>query len=152
MNSDTETFSVSVGRETRVLVADDSRVARALMASHLRAQGCVVVEATDGEEALAMAREWSADVVLLDTELPGWDGLDVLDRFKSDPSLAHLPVVFVSHRTSTEDVVEGLKRGAHDYLRKPLDPAELVARVHAAAREKALQDGLRSSNQELTRT
>jgi PleD family two-component response regulator len=76
----------------------------------------------------------------------------VLARIKADPRLADIPVVFVTSRVTTDDVVEGLRLGAHDYLRKPFEPSELLARVHAAVRIKALQDELRLRNAELELT
>src|SRR5512133_996046 len=81
--------------------------------------------------------------------MPYLDGHAVLARVKADPRLADIPVVFVTSRVTTEDVVEGLRLGAHDYLRKPFEPSELLARVHAAVRSKALQDELRLRNAEL---
>ena len=136
----------------RVLLADDSAVSRALLRAQLNARGYQVIDAAGGREALAAARELDPDVVLLDLELPGEDGFAILEQFKVDSQLAHIPVVVISRRSATEDAVRGLERGAHDYLRKPVEPAELVARVHAAARAKALHDGMRRANAELART
>ena len=68
---------------------------------------------------------------------------------KADPDLADIPVVFLTGRTDTADIVEGLRLGAHDYLKKPFEPAELIARVSAAVRLKVLQDELRLRNAEL---
>ena len=70
--------------------------------------------------------------MLLDVEMPQLDGHAVLARIKADPRLADIPVVFVTSRVTTDDVVEGLRLGAHDYLRKPFEPSELLARGHAA--------------------
>jgi two-component system, cell cycle response regulator len=81
--------------------------------------------------------------------MPQLDGHAVLAGIKADPRLADIPVVFVTARVTTDDVVEGLRLGAHDYLRKPFEPSELLARVHAAVRSKALQDELRLRNAEL---
>jgi diguanylate cyclase (GGDEF)-like protein len=109
----------------------------------------VVIEAVDGEEALLMCRAEHPDVVLLDVEMPKLDGHGVLVALRADPVMADIPVVFLTGRTTTEDVVEGLRLGAHDYLRKPFEPAELLARVSAAHRVKTLQDQLRQRNAEL---
>jgi diguanylate cyclase (GGDEF)-like protein len=128
----------------RVLIADDSLVVRSLLRRQLEDSGHAVIEAADGEEALAMSRDERPDVVLLDVEMPKLDGYGVLEAMRNDPELAEVPVVFLTSRTTTEDVVEGLRLGAHDYLRKPFDPAELVARVSAALRVKVLQDQLRA--------
>jgi len=127
-----------------VLVADDSLVVRAFLRRQLEEYGHRVIEAGDGEEALAMCRSHAPDVVLLDVEMPKLDGYGVLRAMRKDPELAEIPVVFLTARSTTEDVVEGLRLGAHDYLRKPFDPAELLARVSAALRVKLLQDQLRA--------
>ena len=132
-----------------VVVAEDSLVIRAVLVEQLRSRGYRVIEAGDGEEALAVCRREQPDVVLLDVEMPHLDGHGVLARIKADPRLADIPVVFVTSRVTTEDVVDGLRLGAHDYLRKPFEPSELLAWVHAAVRIKALQDELRLRNAEL---
>jgi diguanylate cyclase (GGDEF)-like protein len=137
--------------EAVVLVAEDSLIVRALLRAQLRERGYVVIEAADGEQALARARDSRPDVVLLDVDMPRRDGFDVLAEMKSDPLLAGVPVVFITGRTTPEDAVRGLDMGAHDYLRKPFEAAELTARVHAAVRTKRLQDELRSLNGELAR-
>jgi diguanylate cyclase (GGDEF)-like protein len=104
------------------------------------------VEALDGEDALRVCRAERPDVVLLDVEMPKLDGHGVLAAMQDDEVLADIPVVFCTGRTTTEDVVEGLRIGAHDYLRKPFEVPELVARVSAAVRVKVLQDELRERN------
>ena len=127
-----------------VLVADDSLVVRSLLRRQLEDHGYAVVEAADGDEALAICHDRKPDVVLLDVEMPKLDGYGVLRSMRKDPDLAEIPVVFLTARATTDDVVEGLRLGAHDYLRKPFEPAELVARVSAALRVKVLQDQLRA--------
>jgi diguanylate cyclase (GGDEF)-like protein len=137
------------GRPASILVAEDSLVVRAVVRRHLEEQGYTVLEADDGVAALERCRCEHPDVVLLDVEMPGLDGHQVLEALKADPDLSSIPVVFLTGRTSTEDVVAGLALGAHDYLKKPFEPAELIARVTSAVRLKALQDELRSRNLEL---
>jgi len=132
-----------------VVVAEDSLVIRAVLVEQLQSRGYRVIEAADGEQALAACHRERPDVVLLDVEMPHLDGHAVLAGIKAEPLLADIPVVFVTSRVTTEDVVEGLRLGAHDYLRKPFEPSELLARVHAAVRNKALQDELRLRNAEL---
>ena len=127
-----------------VMVAEDSLVIRSLLQRQLEESGYAVTPAVDGEEALRLCRERPPDVVLLDVEMPKLDGYGVLAALREDPLLAEIPVVFLTARATTEDVVEGLRLGAHDYLRKPFEPAELLARVSAAVRVKELQDRLRS--------
>lgn len=133
----------------KVLVAEDSLVMRAVLRRQLEEHGFRVVAAADGEEALAMSLEHHPDVILLDVEMPKLDGYGVLAALQASPELVDIPVVFLTARTTTEDVVRGLSLGAHDYLRKPFESAELLARVSAAVRVKALQDQLRQRNIEL---
>ena len=134
-----------------VLVAEDSLVVRAVLRRQLEEHGYRVVEADDGAEALRLSREHRPDVILLDVEMPRLDGHQVLAELKADATLADTPVVFLTGRTKTEDVVDALRLGAHDYLRKPFDHAELIARVTAAARVKALHDELQRRADELDR-
>ncbi len=91
-------------------------------------------------------------VILLGVELDGIDGFEALARLKADDSIADTPVLFITGHTNTQDLVEGLRLGAHDYLRKPCEPTEVIARVRAAARMKLLQDELRQRNAELDRS
>jgi two-component system cell cycle response regulator len=132
-----------------VLLVEDSAAIRALVRKMLGAGGHSVVEATGGAAALAVCRQQQPDVMLLDVEMPEMSGWDVLAAMKADPELRDVPVVFLTGRSDTTDIVEGLRLGAHDYLRKPCEPTELLARVQAAARVKRLQDELRQRNQEL---
>ncbi len=138
-------------RSDTILVAEDSLVIRVALRRQLSAQGYEVVEAEDGAEALARCRQVRPDVVLLDVEMPQLDGHQVLAIVKEDPDLRDIPVVFLTARAKTDDVVEALRLGAHDYLRKPFEPSELIARVRAALRLKAVQDELRRRNAELER-
>jgi diguanylate cyclase (GGDEF)-like protein len=135
----------------RIMIADDSSVVRAVLRQQIESQGHTVVEAEDGAAALEQCRHVKPDVLLLDIEMPGLDGHAVLKEMVADPNLADIPVVFLTVRTSTEDIVMGLQLGAYDYLGKPFEPAELIARISAALRVKQLQDELRRRNQELDR-
>lgn len=135
----------------RVLIADDSLVIRAVVRSGLEEEGYDVVEAVDGVTALAQCRNDPPDVVLLDVEMPGLDGYEVLSELKDDACLMDIPVVFLTSRATTTDIVTGLRGGAHDYLKKPFEPAELLARVGSAVHVKKLQDQLQQRNRDLDR-
>ncbi len=137
--------------DVTVLIADDSLVIRAVVRAHLEEKGYAVVEAEDGIAAVERCAATRPDVVLLDIEMPGLDGYEVLARLKGAPELQDIPVVFLTSRSGMDDVVAALEAGAHDYLRKPFEPQELVARVAAAAQVKKLQDQLRQRNDELDR-
>ena len=132
-----------------ILIADDSLVVRAIVRSGLEEEGYLVIEADDGPSALARCRASRPDVVLLDVEMPGLDGYQVLRALKADADLKDTPVVFLTGRTSMDDIVAGLRGGAHDYLKKPFEPAELLARVGSAVHVKQLQDQLWQRNAEL---
>ncbi|MDT7572112.1 MAG: two-component system, cell cycle response regulator [Actinomycetota bacterium] len=132
-----------------VLVADDRPSVRAVFRSGLEAAGYGVVEAADGREAVAQAARNDLSVILLDVAVPGLDGHQTLAALKADESTRDVPVVFLSDRGAGDDLVQALHEGAHDYLRTPPEPAELLARVGAARRVKQLQDELRTRAVEL---
>ena len=137
---------------TVVLVADDSPLIRAVVGEHLAGQGFTVLEAADGHQAVLAAREHQPDLALLDVDMPLRSGHEVLVELRDSESTQDIPVVFLTGRIDVADAVEGLRLGAHDYLRKPVEPVELIARVRSALRIKALQDELRRRNAELALT
>jgi two-component system, cell cycle response regulator len=137
--------------DRRLLIVEDSPTMRRVMRRFLAETGYVIFEAGDGEEALRLAARERPDVILLDRQIPRIDGYGVLASLQTDPELGEVPVVLVTSHGEPEEVADGLARGAHDYLRKPFEQPELVARVHAAMRTKALRDELRARNAQLQR-
>jgi two-component system cell cycle response regulator len=135
----------------RLLIVEDSPTMRRVMRRFLEPAGYSIFEAGDGEEALRVATLERPDVILLDRQIPLIDGFGVLASLQTDPELSEVPVVLVTSHGEPEEVADGLRRGAHDYLRKPFEQPELVARVHAAMRTKALRDELRARNAQLQR-
>jgi two-component system cell cycle response regulator len=135
-----------MGDLERILVAEDSALLRRMLGDVLRAQGWSVLEARDGASALAIAREQAPHVLLMAREMQGLDGMAVLDALRTDPRTEGMPVVFVTGHTDAAELAEGLERGAHDYVRKPVDPVELVARIRTALRLRALRDELAERN------
>src|ERR1035437_7480333 len=127
-----------------ILVADDSMVVRAVLRRQLETDGHPGVEAVNGAEAIDACREYRPDVILLDVEMPVLDGHATLERLKADPELKDIPVVFLTGRVDTADVVTGLHLGAHDYLRQPFEANELMARGSAALPPKWLPGELRT--------
>jgi len=123
-----------------VLVADDDEDIRSLVALRLRKAGYGVVTAANGEEALRLAREVKPDLLLLDVSMPGMDGLAVCRELQASGGDA--PVIFLTARTHDTAALEGFAAGAADYVTKPFRPAELLARVHANLRAKAVRDAL----------
>ena len=112
-----------------VLVVEDNLVQRTVVSGQLRMAGHRPVAVASGEEALAAARGSRPDVILLDLDLPGIDGLEVCRMLKADAALARVPVAFLTARSGVDDRLMGLSQGADDFLAKPLDPRELVLRL-----------------------
>jgi two-component system cell cycle response regulator len=139
----------------RVLVVDDHAPNVKLLESRLGAEYYTVLTASDGPRALAIAETGACDLVLLDIMMPGMDGFEVCRRLKADPRMAHLPVVMVTALDEPADRVRGLEAGADDFLTKPVDEVELVARVRSLVRLKIATDELReraSASATLART
>jgi class 3 adenylate cyclase len=132
-----------------ILVVDDNEANRDILVTRLRAQGYKTLQAADGEQALAVVRECLPDLILLDVMMPGIDGIEVCRRLKTDNTLPFIPIVLVTAKGDTKDVVEGLDAGADEYLTKPIDQAALVARVRSALRIKSLHDELRTEAENL---
>jgi adenylate cyclase len=127
-------------RSGHVLVVDDDALNRRLLTATLARDGFRTTWATDGAEALTAIREDPPDVILLDIEMPGIDGFEVLERIKGDEAVRHLPVIMISGLEDTESVVRCLEIGADDFLPKPFDAAILRARINAGLDRKALHD------------
>lgn len=121
-----------------VLVVDDDPDLRILAEFQLQ-DDFDVLQAGSGEECLRLAAESSPDVILLDMMMPGMNGAQVLTELSGDPATRDIPVIFLSALSGTDDRVKGIERGAVDYITKPADPREFVARVGAAARTRARQ-------------
>jgi len=119
---------------------DDNPTNLEILRVRLNAQGYEVVTAVDGEDALARARELEPDLVLLDVMMPKLDGISVLKQIKKDEMLRFIPVILVTAKADTRDVVSGLEAGGDDYLTKPFEQAALVARVRSLLRIKELHD------------
>jgi adenylate cyclase len=127
-------------RTGHVLVVDDDALNRRLLTATLAREGIRTTTAKDGAEALSAIEEDPPDVVLLDIEMPGIDGFEVLERVKADEGTRHLPVIMISGLDDTQSVVRCLEIGADDFLPKPFDAAILRARVNAGLARKALHD------------
>ncbi|MCA1229910.1 response regulator transcription factor [Saccharopolyspora sp. 6M] len=117
----------------RVLVVDDEPTVRELLAATLRFAGFRVTAAATGAEALRAAVDERPDLVLLDVMLPDADGFEVLRRLREERG-GQVPVLFLTARDAPRDKVRGLTLGGDDYVTKPFDPEELIARIHAVLR------------------
>ncbi|SCY01770.1 PleD family two-component system response regulator [Rhizobium sp. NFACC06-2] len=127
----------------RVLVVDDIPANVKLLEARLLAEYFDVVTAEDGFKALAICDEEQVDIILLDIMMPGMDGFEVCERLKANPNTAHIPVVMVTALDQPSDRVRGLKAGADDFLTKPVNDLQLIARVKSLVRLKAVSDELR---------
>jgi len=133
----------------RILIVDDNEVNRDIIVTRLEAHGYETLQAADGVEALAAVSQHRPDLVLLDVMMPNIDGIEVCKRLKSDAALSFLPVILVTAKVETKDVVAGLDAGADEYLTKPIDQAALVARVKSVLRIKALHDQVQAQAADL---
>ena len=123
-----------------ILVVDDEPVNRDILQTRLVAHEYEVITASDGRQALAVAKDRQPDLILLDVNMPEIDGFEVCRLLKADETLPYTPIILVTARAHSEDVVTGLDAGAEEYLTKPVDHAALVARVRSMLRTKELHD------------
>jgi len=136
----------------KILVADDAADNVGLVQDLLAVEGYDVIPAYDGEEALLKTRANLPDVVLLDINMPGMNGYEVCTQLKADPATADIPVLMLTALTEPDQRVKGLQLGAEDYIAKPFDYRELVARVGARLRSKQTADELRAAQQAIRYT
>ncbi|WP_083518884.1 MtrAB system response regulator MtrA [Serinicoccus chungangensis] len=124
----------------RVLVVDDDQALAEMLGIVLRKEGYEVASCADGGRAMPMFREFRPDLVLLDVMLPSKDGIEVCRELRAESGI---PVVMLTARTDTKDVVLGLEAGADDYVVKPFKPQELLARIRARLRRTDTGDDTR---------
>jgi sigma-B regulation protein RsbU (phosphoserine phosphatase) len=140
-----------------LLLVDDNPTNLQVLYQTLETTGCKLLVAKNGETALAIAQKASPDLILLDIMMPDIDGFEVCRRLKDNPDTANIPVIFLSALTDTKDKVQGLQLGAVDYVSKPFQPDEVIARVnthltiHRLKREveqkkDALEDELKAAS------
>jgi two-component system, sensor histidine kinase and response regulator len=138
----------SAAAQPRVLIVDDQLVNIRLLERKLSSQNLTVLSALSGREALGTVQSDKPDVILLDIMMPEMDGLEVCRQLKANPQTADIPVIFITARSSREGKIEGLKYGAADYLTKPIDLEETLARVNTQIRiRQNHQENLRLSAQ-----
>lgn len=124
-----------------ILVCDDEQPLRALVRAAFDGSGHRIVEAIDGNEALALAQSVRPDLVILDVTMPGRSGWEVLAELRADPRLAHLLVLVLTARAQHDDREVALAAGADRYLTKPFSIAELTATVTALLDSRAARPG-----------
>jgi adenylate cyclase len=133
----------------RILIVDDNETNRDILDARLTAHGYQTVQAADGEEALVAARRHVPDLILLDVMMPRLGGIEVCRRIKGDETFPFTPIILVTAKSDSQDVVAGLDAGADEYLPKPIDQAALVARVRSMLRVKALHDQVQAQAADL---
>ncbi len=132
-----------MSEQVKILIADDEKYNLRLLRLILDSYGFNILEATDGAEALRIAREEMPDLLVLDVMMPELSGTEVCAEIKKDPQTEAIPVILLTAKmTSLDDKLAGLDVGANDFITKPVDPAELEARILVQLRVKNLQDRL----------
>ncbi len=127
---------------SRILVVDDDPMNVKLVEGILKKEGYESIKAFGGSEALEKARHHRPDLILLDVMMPGIDGYQVTRKLKADPATAGIPIIMITALNGTEDKVRGLECGADEFLSKPVNAAELLARAKSMLRLKQYQDQL----------
>lgn len=143
-------LEIGQGTPPRTLVCDDNPVNCALAKSVLEREHFQVTTCSTGEEAYQLLRRNTFDAVLLDVQLPGIDGLDLTRQLRAElPEQAFLPIILITASTNAETRLKGLQAGATDFITKPFDPHELVARITNFVATKRLYDRLAAANRAL---
>ena len=127
---------------TRILCVDDERLNRAIVRDMLDSTNFLVLEAENGEEALKILEDHVIDIILLDINMPGIDGFEVCRRIKTNEHLRHIPVIMVTALSAIEDRIKGIEAGAEDYINKPFNEAEVLARIAMLLKVKVLNERL----------
>lgn len=140
-------FSKIENQTRRILVVDDDMASRRIVQKALSYEGYQVEMAESGIEALKKINDWLPSLVLLDVNMPDLNGLDTLKSLRSKGE--YISTIFVSGKNNTEDVIRGLDAGADDYIGKPFDTLELLARVRSHLRNKDIRDELAQANKKL---
>jgi diguanylate cyclase (GGDEF)-like protein len=130
----------SIKENRRVLLVENIHTDRLLLRTWLMADRIEVYDAVDIITGLAACSRFQPNLILLQIRLPTWDGYEVIRRLKDDPRTLSIPVIFLATSATTAEKARGIDMGAVDFISKPIDPVELLARVHSALRTKAYLD------------
>ncbi|MDI6747610.1 MAG: response regulator [Rhodocyclaceae bacterium] len=115
----------------KILVVDDSPTERHVLTELLTKNGFHIITAENGEQAVTVAKEQLPDLILMDIVMPGMNGFQATRSIARDPATKHIPVIVCTTKDQETDKIWGLRQGAHDYMVKPIDPAELLAKIAA---------------------
>jgi sigma-B regulation protein RsbU (phosphoserine phosphatase) len=133
----------------KILVVEDLKLDRKLLVGMLQREGYEIVEVADGDEAANTAVREQPDLIILDIMMPNTDGYEVCEELKKDRRCANIPIIFCSAKADREDKIKGLELGAGDYVTKPFDKGEVLARVRAHLKIHKLTKELIQANEEL---
>lgn len=133
--------------KSKILIADDNQTNVELLEAYLSGRDCEIAVAVDGCDTLRKVVEFQPDLILLDIMMPGMDGYQVCARLKGDQSTQFIPIVMVTALHGTEERIKALEVGADDFLSKPFNIYELLARVNSLMRIKHLHDELETKNE-----
>lgn len=117
-----------------ILVVDDEQDLLDLIEYNLRKEGFSVLKAENGQEGIRMAREHRPNLVLLDIMMPKMGGIEVCDHMRADNELKHTPIIFLTARSDEKTEIEGLDKGADDFITKPISTTKLISRIRAVLR------------------
>lgn len=141
--------TLEIKQQPKILVADDLWDNITLLTRYLQNEGYACITALNGVEALVKMRTEMPDLVLLDVNMPVKDGFETLQEIRSDPAIGHIPVIILTARLEPVDMQFALNMGADDYVTKPFDRRELLARIRTRLRVKEAEDIIRRQNREL---
>ncbi len=122
--------------QIKVLVVDDEPDLVSTVEYRLKFANCNVVTASNGQQGLERAAAEKPDLILLDTNMPGMNGHEMLERLRADPALKHIPVIMVTARCEPQDIAAASARGISDYVTKPFDFPQLLEKIHAAVKDQ----------------
>ncbi|HBA72970.1 MAG TPA: two-component system response regulator, partial [Geobacter sp.] len=134
----------------RILCVDDEPMNLSLLEAMLAPRGYEVTMASNGLEALEKIQRECVDILLLDVMMPEMDGFEVCRRIKSDDQYRNIPVVMITAYAARENRIKGIEAGAEDFISKPFDSMEVMARINMLLRVKALNDQLYSAYHNIT--
>jgi len=133
----------------KILIVDDSRLIAHVAKTMLTKRGHEIILAQDGKAGLEAARSEKPDIILLDVIMPIMDGYEVCEHLKEDDSTKEIPIIMVTSKAEAADKVKGLEMGALDYVTKPFDEGELIARVNIHLRLRELYEAVQEQNRQL---
>lgn len=136
--------------QLKVLIVDDNPHNLKVLATYMEECGYEWILAASGQAALESTRADIPDLILLDVMMPGMDGYEVCELMKADEKLKDIPVIFLTAKTETQDIIRGFKAGGVDYIAKPFSSEELKTRIKTHLDLKHSKDALKSSNEELS--